>query len=189
MNLRNSTTTLLAVAALGAAGCGDDENESATGGQTPVATETGQTPPETEPAADLGDVDELAAKISDDVQAKPEIPKPSGNPPDQLVTETIVEGDGQTAESGDTLTVQYVGVSYSTGEQFDASFDRGEPFEFQLGAGMVIPGWDEGMEGMKVGGRRLLVIPPELGYGAQGAPPAIGPNETLVFVIDLVEIS
>ena len=84
--------------------------------------------------------------------------------------------------------MQYVGVSFSTGEQFDASWDRGQPFQFQLGAQMVIPGWDQGVAGMKVGGRRRLVIPPDLAYGRQGSPPAIGPSETLVFVIDLVSI-
>jgi peptidylprolyl isomerase len=86
------------------------------------------------------------------------------------------------------VSVQYVGVSYLNGRQFDASWDRGEPFAFQLGAGAVIPGWDEGVKGMNVGGRRMLVIPPDLAYGPQGSPPAIGPNETLVFVIDLLGV-
>ena len=100
----------------------------------------------------------------------------------------IVKGKGPKAKAGDTLTMQYVGVAWSNGQQFDASWDAGQPFPFQLGAGMVIPGWDQGMVGMQKGGRRLLVIPPDLGYGAQGAGDAIGPNETLVFVVDLVEI-
>ena len=86
------------------------------------------------------------------------------------------------------MQVQYVGISFKNGRQFDASWDRGEPFAFQLGAGQVIPGWDQGVEGMKVGGRRQLVIPPDLAYGKQGSPPAIGPNETLVFVIDLLGV-
>jgi peptidylprolyl isomerase len=85
--------------------------------------------------------------------------------------------------------VQYVGVSYSNGQEFDASWDRGEPFEFTLGVGQVIPGWDEGVEGMKEGGRRKLTIPADKAYGPQGSPPAIGPNETLVFVIDLVKVT
>ena len=84
------------------------------------------------------------------------------------------------------MTVQYVGVTFSTGEQFDASWDSGQPFSFQLGGGQVIPGWDRGLKGMRKGGRRELTIPPTLAYGAQGSPPAIGPNETLVFVVDLV---
>lgn len=84
------------------------------------------------------------------------------------------------------MTVQYVGVNYKTGKQFDASWDRGEPFSFALGAGQVIPGWDQGIPGMKVGGRRELIIPPELAYGATGSPPTIPPNETLIFVVDLL---
>ena len=92
------------------------------------------------------------------------------------------------ATAGSNVTVQYVGTSFKNGRQFDASWDRGEPFSFQLGAGSVIPGWDQGVQGMKVGGRRQLVIPPDLAYGPQGSPPAIGPNETLVFVIDLVSV-
>ena len=98
-------------------------------------------------------------------------------------------GDGPAAQPGQTVTVHYVGVSALNGRQFDASWDRGEPFEFQLGAGSVIPGWEQGVAGMKVGGRRQLVIPPRLAYGPQGSPPSIGPNETLVFVIDLLAVS
>ncbi|MGZ5311288.1 MAG: FKBP-type peptidyl-prolyl cis-trans isomerase [Solirubrobacterales bacterium] len=106
-----------------------------------------------------------------------------------MVVEDIEEGDGAEAKSGDTVSVNYVGVLYENGEEFDASFDTGQPFEFQLGAGNVIPGWDQGVEGMKVGGRRQLIIPPELAYGAQGSPPDIPPNSTLVFVIDLLSVN
>ena len=84
--------------------------------------------------------------------------------------------------------MQYVGVNYADGKQFDASWDNGQPFSFQLGSGQVIKGWDQGIAGMKVGGRRELIVPPDLGYGAQGSPPAIGPNETLVFVVDLLDV-
>jgi peptidylprolyl isomerase len=94
----------------------------------------------------------------------------------------------QTETAGDTLMVQYAGVTFSTGEEFDASWNTGEPFTFPLGAGRVIQGWDQGFVGMRRGGRRMLTIPPELAYGAQGFPPAIGPNETLVFVVDLLAI-
>ena len=97
-------------------------------------------------------------------------------------------GSGPVAEAGKNVPVQYVGISFTNGRQFDASWDRGEPFSFQLGAGQVIPGWDQGVAGMKVGGRRQLVIPPDLAYGKQGSPPAIGPNETLVFVVDLLGV-
>ena len=118
-------------------------------------------------------------------KTKPKVAKPSGAPPKKLVTDELEEGSGPEAKSGDTVTVQYVGVNYKTGKEFDSSWSRSEPFSFTLGAGEVIPGWDQGIEGMKVGGRRELVIPPELGYGSAGAPPAIPPNETLVFVVDL----
>jgi peptidylprolyl isomerase len=113
---------------------------------------------------------------------------PKGAPPKKLEVREIEEGTGAEAKSGDEVTVQYVGVNYKNGKEFDASWDRGEPFTFQLGAGMVIPGWDQGVEGMKVGGRRELIIPPELAYGPEGSPPAIGPNETLIFVIDLLAV-
>ena len=117
------------------------------------------------------------------------IPKPSGSPPSKLVVEDIVKGKGRAAKKGDKVTMQYVGVAFSTGEEFDASWDTGAPLPpFQLGAGAVIPGWDKGIVGMRVGGRRKLVIPPELAYGTAGPGPPIGPNETLIFVVDLVEV-
>lgn len=120
---------------------------------------------------------------------KPHVYVPPGEiPPLKLVIEDLEEGDGPTAASGDTVDVHYVGVSWKTRKQFDASWDRGEPFSFRLGAGMVISGWDEGVQGMKVGGRRRLVLPPDKAYGKQGAGGVIGPNETLVFVVDLLGI-
>ncbi|MDX6689328.1 MAG: hypothetical protein QOG15_785 [Solirubrobacteraceae bacterium] len=125
--------------------------------------------------------------ISDDLSSKPEVPDPAGTPPDELVTDDVVVGDGQAAKPGDHVTVHYVGVSFSTGRQFDASWDRGQPFDFPLGAGRVIQGWDYGVTGMKEGGRRTLVIPPSLGYGARAMGP-ISANETLVFVVDLVKV-
>jgi peptidylprolyl isomerase len=134
-----------------------------------------------------GDSDE-GAGAAVDTSTKPVVEVPEGPPPDELVVEDIVTGEGEEAKAGDQVTVNYVGVDYETGEQFDASWDRGQAFPFKLGAGQVIPGWDQGVEGMKVGGRRRLVIPPELAYGAQGAPPDIGPNATLVFVVDLTAI-
>jgi len=125
--------------------------------------------------------------ISTDLESKPKIPKPTGTAPTELITEDVVKGDGKPARSGDHVTVHYVGVSYSTGEQFDSSWDRGAPFDFPLGAKRVIQGWDFGVAGMREGGRRTLVIPPSLGYGARGVGP-IKPNETLVFVVDLVKV-
>ena len=123
-----------------------------------------------------------------EAQPKPTVDVPDEPAPTELVIEDIEEGDGAGAESGDQVSVNYVGVLYDSGKEFDAAFDRGQPFEFQLGTGGVIPGWDQGVEGMKVGGRRRLVIPPDLGYGAQGSPPTIPPNATLVFVIDLLSV-
>jgi peptidylprolyl isomerase len=121
-------------------------------------------------------------------RSKPEVTVPSGAPPKELGEKELIEGTGAEAKSGDKITVQYVGVGYKSEEEFDSSWSRNEPFSFTLGAGEVIPGWDQGVEGMKVGGRRELIIPPELAYGEAGAPPAIGPNETLVFAIDLLAV-
>jgi peptidylprolyl isomerase len=118
--------------------------------------------------------------------SKPEVEPYDGAPPADLVIEDITVGTGEEARAGQTATVHYVGVAHSTGEEFDASYNRGAPFQFQLGAGRVIAGWDQGVVGMKIGGRRKLVIPPHLGYGARGAGSAIKPNETLIFVVDLV---
>jgi peptidylprolyl isomerase len=128
------------------------------------------------------------AEISTDLSTKPEIPVPDGAPPSQLEVNDLVEGDGATAKAGDNVSVQYVGVNYSDGQEFDTSWDDQQPFPFKLGAGSVIPGWDQGVAGMKVGGRRELIIPPDLAYGAQGRPPTIPPNETLIFVVDLVDV-
>ena len=119
---------------------------------------------------------------------KPEIDRPDGEPPADLEITDIAVGDGDEAKPGQLVTVHYVGVSHSTGEEFDASWNRREPFSFPLGGGRVIAGWDQGVAGMKVGGRRQLVIPPHLGYGNQGAGAKIKPGETLIFVVDLVSV-
>jgi peptidylprolyl isomerase len=119
-------------------------------------------------------------------RGKPKVSVEKGaKPPKELVSNELVEGSGEEAKLGDEVSVQYVGVNYKTGKEFDSSWSRSEPFSFTLGKGEVIPGWDQGVEGMKVGGRRELIIPPELGYGKAGSPPVIPPNETLVFVVDL----
>ena len=121
-------------------------------------------------------------------RSKPAVEIPDAPPPDALESTDIAVGDGPEATPGKTVDVHYVGVSWSTKRQFDASWDRGQPFSFALGAGRVIKGWDQGVAGMRVGGRRRLVIPPSLGYGARGAGGSIGPNETLVFVVDLLGV-
>lgn len=120
---------------------------------------------------------------------KPVINVPDTPPPADLVTIDDVVGTGAEATAGTTVTVHYVGVSWSTGRQFDASWDRNDPLQFGLGAGQVIEGWDTGVAGMKVGGRRTLHIPPHMGYGARGAGGVIAPNETLIFVVDLLHVS
>ncbi|MFG1807118.1 FKBP-type peptidyl-prolyl cis-trans isomerase [Streptomyces sp. NPDC049040] len=119
---------------------------------------------------------------------KPEIDFPGGEPPKDLEIKEIWEGDGPVAKAGDAVSVHYVGVAFSSGEEFDASWNRGAPLKFELGAGQVIAGWDQGIQGMKVGGRRQLIIPAHLAYGDRGAGGAIKPGETLIFVCDLVAV-
>jgi peptidylprolyl isomerase len=163
---------LLAVLAL--FGCGDEEEKPAA---APTPAPTAAATATAEPT------------ISANLKKEPVVPKPQGDPPAELVKKDIVKGKGPKVKPGDLASVQYTGVSWSTGEKFDASWDRGaQPFEFPLGRGQVIPGWDQGVKGMRVGGRRQLTIPPALAYGPQGQPPVIGPNETLIFVVDLVKI-
>jgi len=156
--------TIAACAALAIVGCGggDSSTESTESTTTEATTSSKKT--------------------------KPKVTVPKGAPPKKLVVKELEEGTGAEAQSDDEVTVQYVGVDYKSGKEFDSSWSRNEPFSFTLDAGEVIPGWDQGVAGMKVGGRRELVIPPELAYGEAGAPPAIGPNETLIFVVDLVEV-
>ena len=119
---------------------------------------------------------------------KPEIDFPDGPAPTELQIIDVSTGDGAEAQAGSTVSVHYVGVAHSTGEQFDASYDRGSPLQFRLGVGQFISGWDTGVQGMKVGGRRQLVIPPHLGYGDRGAGGVIQPGETLIFVVDLIDV-
>ncbi len=119
---------------------------------------------------------------------KPEIDFIDGPAPADLTVTDVTEGEGAEAAAGSTVSVHYVGVAHSTGEEFDASYNRGEPLTFRLGVGQVISGWDTGVQGMKVGGRRQLVIPPHLGYGDRGAGGVIKPGETLIFVVDLLDV-
>jgi peptidylprolyl isomerase len=161
------TLLLLVVLALALAGCGGDDGETAAKATaTPKATPT---------------------PSNTDLTKKPVVTVPDEQPPTTLQKRDIVVGKGPVAKKGDTVTVQYVGVAWSTGQEFDASWDRGEPFTFKLSEGKVIKGWDEGVPGMRKGGRRELTIPADQAYGAQGKPP-IGPNECLRFVIDLKKI-
>jgi peptidylprolyl isomerase len=180
------TVILLAAGALFFAACGDDEEESA---DTTTPTTPAQTSTQTEPPSAAAKAGESEGGDLKDLKRKPAVKVPGGEPPTELQSEDIVKGKGKAARSGDTVAVQYVGVLFDGAQEFDASWDRGEPFEFQLGAGMVIAGWDQGVEGMKVGGRRKLTIPSDLAYGPQGQPPTIPPGATLVFVIDLKKVS
>ena len=159
--------------------CGNDtENPSNDDSPPPVASSSETIIPTPTPA---GEVD------NNDLTVKPLVTIPEASPPLGLEIEDLVLGEGDPVTSGDFLIMDYVGVSYSTGLQFDASWDRGSPFTFELGSGQVIQGWDQGISGMMVGGRRLLTIPPELGYGQTGSGSgSIGPNETLVFIVDLL---
>ena len=178
--LRLVLALVAVVAVLGIAACGDDDDDAGGSGGSADNSQQ-QTSTEPSPAE--------AQEALKDTTTKPVIPKPTGAPPRKLVKEDIVKGTGPAAKKGDTLVVHYVGMNFSNGHEFDASWDTGSPFPLQLGAGQVIAGWDKGLIGIKKGGRRKLVIPPELGYGAQGYPPDIPPNETLVFVIDAVSVN
>jgi peptidylprolyl isomerase len=135
-----------------------------------------------------GGDDDSSSDSGIDTSTKPKVEVPDGPAPKELQSDDIVEGDGAEAKTGDTVTMEYVGVAYSSGKEFDSSWERPDPFTFQLGSGQVIPGWDQGIPGMKVGGRRELIIPPDLAYGQAGSPPDIGPNETLIFVVDLTDV-
>jgi len=127
----------------------------------------------------------LPSRAMEDTHTKPAITVPVGPPPSELVIEDVVEGDGTEAKVGMQVTVDYAGVDWSDGFEFDASWNRNDSLTFRLGAGEVIAGWDEGVQGMKVGGRRRITIPPHLAYGSKGAGGVIGPDETLIFVVDL----
>jgi len=159
--MRGVLLTIALCAALAIVGCGGGDSSSSS---SPSATTS-----------------------EESINTKPKVEVPSGAPPTQLKVTDLIEGSGAEAKAGDEVTVQYVLVDYESGKEIEASWDRGEPFTFTLGTGAVISGWDLGVEGMKIGGRRELIIPPQLAYGTEGPPP-IGPNATLIFVIDLVAV-
>lgn len=182
--MRARVIALLAAAALGVGACGDDEGGSADlvpAIPANVPTETTTSPSTTGKPFSLSSV-----KVSTTKGKKPTITKPSGDPPTKLVTKDIFVGKGPAVKDGDQLSMHYLGALYDTGKQFEASWDSGKTFDFELGAGAVIPGWDQGIVGMKAGGRRLLVIPPDLAYGEAGSG-TIPPNATLMFVVDVVK--
>jgi peptidylprolyl isomerase len=157
--------------AIAAAGCGSSDKKSNASAST---IDTSQST--------------AAAPATAKPRPKPKVKVPAGKPPTKLVIKDLIPGTGPAAKAGDAITVNYIGVNFKGGAMFDNSYDRGQAFPFQLGGGQVIPGWDQGLVGMKVGGRRQITIPPSLAYGPQGQPPTIKPNETLVFVVDLLSI-
>jgi len=159
--------TVASCVALAVAGCGGDDSSSGSTESTGATTAKST----------------AAAK-----KTKPgKVFVSPGPPPKKLVVDDLEKGSGAVAKTGDQVTVQYVGLDYKNGKEFDTSWGR-EPFVFELGGGLVIAGWDKGVEGMRVGGRRQLTVPPDLAYGAAGSPPTIAPNSTLVFVIDLLAV-
>jgi peptidylprolyl isomerase len=179
---------LLAVFALAACGSDSKSSDESAAAPTAAATEAPTEAP-TEAATAGGPTQgDAGVKVTGKLGAAPKIEVPKGGTaPTSLTIKDIKKGTGPKATAGQTVDMQYTGVLFKDGTKFDASWDRGQPFSFSLGAGMVIPGWDQGIVGMQKGGRRLLVIPPDLAYGASGSGP-IGPNEPLVFVVDLDDI-
>jgi len=182
--IRRLILPAVVLSSLALAACGssnDDSSSAATPAPTTAAATPADTPTETATPTASADASGTAKK--------PVVHVPHGKPPTHLVIKDLKKGTGPKAKVGDNVTVQYVGVLYSNGKQFDASWDRGQPFSFPLGGGQVIPGWDKGVVGMRVGGRRELIIPPDDGYGEQGAAGTIPPNATLIFVVDLLGVS
>ena len=197
--VRVISVVAITAASVGLTACGSGGTKTAEipsgGGSTSASTTAATTPTtttDTTAKPSLGKptaaVKALAKAAGTNTKKQPKIPKPKGAPPSKLIVDDIVKGSGKAAKSGDQLTVDYSGVSWSTGAVFDASWKRHQPFTVPLGQGQVIQGWDQGLVGRKTGGRRLLVIPPDLGYGASGQPPTIKPNETLIFVVDARKI-
>jgi len=174
--------TILACCALLFAGCGSDSSSTSSSGEE-ASTAAEKSEETTTSAAATKQAEEAAKK-----KTKPKVVPPKGPKPKKLVIKDLEKGTGPEAKAGDEVTVHYVGVGYESGKQFDTSWDRQEPFTFTLGEGGLIKGWEEGLEGMKVGGRRELITPPAWAYGSQGGGP-IAPNATLVFVIDLLEVN
>jgi FKBP-type peptidyl-prolyl cis-trans isomerase len=177
--------TIAACLALLFTGCGSDSSSTSSSGDE-ASTSAGKT----EESAAQKEESAAAAKKGEEAakkKTKPRVEVPKGPPPKKLVIKDLEEGSGPEAKPGDEVTVHYVGVNYRTGKQFDASWDRGEPFTFALDEELVIPGWEQGIPGMKPGGRRELIIPPELGYGYSRTP-GIPPGSTLVFVVDLISV-
>jgi len=186
----NATAAVAACFALAACGGGTKTAEIPSGSasdNTGTSATVETTPTTTTLSSPTPEVKRLAGAVGTSPKKRPKIVTPKGTPPTKLIADDIVVGKGPAAKTGDALTVDYVGANWSNGKVFDESWKRKQTFPVTLGQG-VIQGWSDGLVGAKAGGRRMLVIPPDLGYGANGSPPSIGPNETLIFVIDVRKI-
>jgi FKBP-type peptidyl-prolyl cis-trans isomerase len=184
-----STSLAGLLAAGGLAACGSSKAPGVVSAPSGGATQAAASTPPTTSTATSSTPTATTPKPPSPLAKKPVVAVPTGSPPTKLVVKDLVPGTGPTAKAGSQLTVNYVGVLYKGGTEFDSSWKRNQPFPFQLGQGSVIKGWDEGLAGMKVGGRRELIIPPDLAYGKSGQPPTIPGNATLVFVVDLLGAS
>jgi FKBP-type peptidyl-prolyl cis-trans isomerase len=186
---RTTLALLAACAAVFLGACGDDDGGSATTDTAATETQATQPPAPAEPEAPKAKKVQPTAGEAD-IDTKPKVPKGKRDPPTELVVQDLIVGKGKRAQSGATVSVRYVGVLFENGKEFDASWQdeggKGQTFQFALGGGQVIPGWDQGVVGMREGGRRKLIIPSDLAYGAQGFPPDIPPDAALIFDIDLV---
>jgi peptidylprolyl isomerase len=192
---RRSALALAAFAAAGAiAGCGSSSNSIAPGSENANAAAEAKQVEREESKSSSTSTSTTATTSSAAVQTpttgplskEPTVKPPSGPPPTKLVVKDLIKGTGAVAKAGDSVTVNYVGVLYKSGKVFNASWEAKRPFPFVLGEGQVIPGWDKGVVGMRVGGRRELIIPAAEAYGKEGRPPSIPPNSALVFVVDLL---
>jgi peptidylprolyl isomerase len=183
-SLRPGVTLAALATAVLVAGCGSSANSSSIG----VGQENPNAAAEIAKSSTSSTATTGTTPTSGPLSTEPTVTPPKGPAPTKLVTKDLIVGTGPEAKAGESVTVNYVGVLYKNGKTFDASWKRSEPFTFTLGEGKVIPGWDQGVVGMKVGGRRELIIPAPLAYGAQGSPPTIPPNSALVFVVDLLSV-
>jgi peptidylprolyl isomerase len=172
---RTQLPIVLAAVAIAVAGCGGGGGKATNAAIPAGPAPTAPPPPQ-------------ASTNLKDTKAKPAVPKPTGAPPKKLVVKDIVVGKGKAAKKGDRLSMQYVGVTFADGKEFDSSWDSGSPFQLQLGKTAVIKGWTQGLVGIKQGGRRELIIPAKLAYGAQGRQPSIPPNSSLVFIVDALSV-
>lgn len=191
MSKRALSTPLIVLLSAGLAACGSSKAPGvqlapSAGSTTVAAVASASTTSSTAPTVPTTTT---TPKPPPQLSKKPVVKIPSGSPPKQLVVKDLIKGTGKAAATGSTITVNYVGELYKGGSEFDSSWKRNQPFSTALSNGNVISGWVQGIAGMKVGGRRELIIPPSLGYGKSGSPPTIPANATLVFVVDLLSVS